>query len=88
MVGYTLKALQIAMLNPVFHPPKGLFETQHKVGMIFSIVKELSGLKLINSPVENSEEGELHACEIMDASNFVCWAIDPWTSEINIEMKE
>ncbi len=36
----------------------------------------------------NNEEGQIAACQIMDNNNFVDWAIDPWTGEVNIEMSE
>jgi hypothetical protein len=89
MVSYTLSALQIAMLNPVFNPPKGLFDTKHKVGQLFAIiVGDDCKYSLLNIPVTNDEAGELQACEVMDQLNFVGWAIDPWTSEISLEIEE
>lgn len=89
MLGFTLGAL-MDYLPSLKEPPKGLFQTNHPVGMLYPIVKENGKYSLINVPTENYEKGEMRACEIMDGDNydFYCWAIDPWTGEVNIEFSE
>jgi hypothetical protein len=67
---------------------KGLFQTNLTVGLLQPILRNPKGgdHKLVPWPCHNNSEGELEACRIMDEEDFVDWAIDPWTSEINIEM--
>ena len=75
-------------VNTTIQTPKGLFQTDYPVGFIFPILKDKNGvLQYSPTPCHNTDEGQITACQIMDNEDFVEWAIDPWTSEINLEME-
>jgi hypothetical protein len=65
----------------------GLFKTQNPVGSIFPIYRNSvpgEEHKCERTPCHNNDAGRAAAYEIANRKDFVCWAIDPWTSQINL----
>ena len=66
---------------------KGLFQTDNLVGIIFPIYRVPNqDHKCEPTPCHNTDDGQASANEIAKHEDFVCWAIDPWTSKINITL--
>ena len=70
------------------HMGKGIFQTDLPSGLVFYAVKMGEKLSLTSAPVKNNDEGVMSCMEIMDADDFVDWAVDPWTGECNLEVDE
>ena len=74
-------------MNVLTQTPTGLFQMTEKVGLIFPILIKNNIPTLTNGiPVHNNYLGEQIALDLMRQDNFVEWAIDPWTSKINIQI--
>lgn len=70
-------------------PIRGLFQTNSKVGLIFAIIRDITG-KCQHTPIpcHNDCRGECVALELMKEKSFVEWAIDPWTGKINMNFEK
>ena len=66
----------------------GLFQTNLRVGYIFPIMLK-NGVPTFSwggIPVFNDCRGENVALELMHHKDFVIWAIDPWSGQINMKI--
>ena len=84
--------------------PEGLFQSKNRTGHIFPVMilagsstvlgvtgnhRHLrSAAQLQKVPTFNDCRGENLALEITKQKEFVCWAIDPWTSQVNVALPD
>ena len=68
--------------------PQGLFQTYTKVGLLFPLMSNKTfgcgKILYIRVPTFNDVRGEIRALELMKDPDFVAWAIDPWSGQINV----
>jgi len=66
---------------------RGLFQTNQPVGLIFAVIKDENGINQYTPiPCHNDCRGENVALKLMKQSDFVCWAVDPWSGQINLKI--
>jgi len=69
-------------------PPIGTFATRNPSGFIYPIFIHTKCILAERVAVHNNPEGEKIAMEIESGEEFVKWAINPWSSVININEEE